>query len=358
MAYAECSDARLVELARAGVAGAFGVLVHRYGPLVLRLADDDPDPVGATAAVFVRAMRELRPAPIVDVEDWLLGIATEELDVPSGHADAARAEHGTATPPADTATAVEITAVLDPRLDDVWSELSRRWPDGRRARHVPSWVIWTLTGIILIALAVLLPWAVLGAPGEQDPVDDELHGSPLPDEPEPSESDQVDDTDTAEEQLPSFELPSPEQPTSASSPTGSGTGAETSQPAGGTLARDDAGSDGEALPDDTGSSDTGPDTGSDDGSDDVAGSDADSSTAADDSEPDTGDALRGTDGGQDASGEQDDDSSQPGTPAPGQTDDDPIEDRVTRDDGGGDDTQVVRDEEQLDTAAGPDATGG
>ncbi len=212
MTYSERSDAHLVELAQQGSASAFGVLVHRHGPTVLQAAQHDQDPIGATVATFVRAIRSLPHADLQDVEGWLLDLAAEELQVdradvsPSDVPTAAvliRPHRGT-TPPIGT---------LDPDLDEVWSELAPRWPTGKLPRHLPSWAIWLGTIIVLLALAVLLPWAVLGSVGNDEPVVEELRASRVVEEPDADDEsasvEEVTPEDDPAEPLPSFEFPEP-----------------------------------------------------------------------------------------------------------------------------------------------------
>lgn len=207
MTHAARSDARLVELSRQGLASAFGVLVHRHGHRVLHLAQDDEDPIGATVATFVRAMRTLPDADLDDVPGWFVSLAAAELGRdpdelvadagPATLAGSAASEHAGDGP---------LTETLDPRLDEVWSELAPRWPTGRRPRHLPSWVIWLGTTIVLLALAVLLPWVVLGSLGNGEPTIPELRASPV------LEDIEVEDEPIVEEDaepLPTFDFPEP-----------------------------------------------------------------------------------------------------------------------------------------------------
>lgn len=197
MRFGDRSDAELIELAKAGWAPAFAVLVHRYAPLVHAARADAADPTGAVTQVFVQAMRELADRdPGAPVAPWLLGLAGAR-----------------ATPPTPT-------ALTDDELDAIWGELDRRWPDGRPpARPLP----WRRAAAVvgLAVLAGLVPAIVLGVDGNggvEEPT--ELRAVPLPDErTEVVEEEPEDDAPefsfptTPEEQEPAPE-PEPEpQPT-------------------------------------------------------------------------------------------------------------------------------------------------
>lgn len=223
MTYVEQTDDDLLELSREGVASAFAVLLYRHGPDVLRMADVDPDPIGATVATFVRAMRTLPEAEPTDVRAWLLSLAAEEIDgeVAIPPPEPARVDGGDGTPAAvdaeagatavGTAPPHDRTSIdaaplqTDDDLDEVWAELAVRWPTGKVARHLPSWAIWLLTTVILVALAVALPWVILGASADDEEAVEELRASPVHDDLTVQE--EVIEEDEEPEPLPTFEFP-------------------------------------------------------------------------------------------------------------------------------------------------------
>ena len=207
MTYVERSDEQLLELSRQGLASAFCVLVHRYGPTILHDARKDDDPVGATTATFLRAMRTLPDTDGQDVQGWLLDLAADELGVDRGTLDTEVPEPVGAAPTTGSGSRTA-PITIDPRLDEVWAELAPRWPSGTRRRHVPSWAIWLGTILVLMALAILLPWAVLGSLGNDDPVIPEVRAAALLEDRE-SEEEPADDEVVEEEPLPTFEFPEP-----------------------------------------------------------------------------------------------------------------------------------------------------
>jgi hypothetical protein len=168
------SDAELMKLAKAGWAPAFAVLVHRHAPVVHAALRDDHDPLSATTAVFVHAMRELRQrdatAPLAP---WLL----ELIDRP---------------PPAQP------SALSDEELDAIWLELDHRWPDGERPATTWPWRR-LATVAALVVVAAVVPALVLGidTPAAEDV---ELRAVPVTDEAPPV---QTPDDDA----LPSFSFP-------------------------------------------------------------------------------------------------------------------------------------------------------
>jgi hypothetical protein len=168
------SDAELMKLAKAGWAPAFAVLVHRHAPVVHAALGDDPDPLSATTAVFVHAMRELRQrdadAPLAP---WLL----ELIDRP---------------PPA------EPSAPTAEELDAIWLELDRRWPDGERPATTWPWRrLATVAALVVVAAAV--PALVLGVDGPEAE-DLELRAVPVTDEAPVVET-------PDDDSLPSFSFP-------------------------------------------------------------------------------------------------------------------------------------------------------
>lgn len=158
--FGDRSDAELIELAQAGWAPAFAVLVHRHAALVRAAGPPGADPVAHVTDVFVAAMREL-PArdPGAPVVPWLLGLAGLR----------------TGTPP----TPAPLTAE---ELDAAWAELARRWPDGRPPSRVVHWQR-TAAVVGIAALAGLVPTLVLGADStdaNEDPA--EIRAVPVEDE--------------------------------------------------------------------------------------------------------------------------------------------------------------------------------
>jgi hypothetical protein len=219
--YVERTDDDLLALSREGVAAAFAVLLYRYGPEVLDLADGDPDPIGATVATFVRAMRALPEADPDDVRTWLLTLAADEIDaevaIPprpepatvGAKGDVAKSDvdgsSRDATRVQDRTTIDAPTLETDDDLDEVWAELALRWPTGKVPRHLPSWVIWLATTLILIALAIALPWAILGASADDDDAVEELRASPVHDD--LTFQEEVVEEDEEPEPLPTFDFP-------------------------------------------------------------------------------------------------------------------------------------------------------
>lgn len=295
MTHAERSDARLVELSRQGLASAFGVLVHRHGHLVLQLTQDDDDPVGATVAIFIRAMRTLSDADLDDVRGWLVNLTAIELGrSPDALVSAAGSGLSPGPDPGAHAGAGTLTETLDPRLDEVWAELAPRWPTGRRPRHLPSWAIWVGTTIVLLALAVLLPWAVLGSLGNGEPAVRELRASPVLDDIE------VEDEPIVEEDaepLPTFDFPEPPGDGGSGDPgsTGSSPDAEPepdpSPPSEDPLPDEDADDDGTTGDEPVGDGDTGNDgtTGDDTGGDAPTSDEQDPAAPEPDDDPDASD---------------------------------------------------------------------
>ena len=197
------SDAELVRLAAAGTAPAFAVLLHRHGPAVRSVVDPAKDPTGALIGTFVAAMRELPDVdPDEPVRPWLLELAQHQVKSPA--------------PPADAA------GPLDPEEEDeAWAELDVRWPDGRVPRNIPPWVGWTALVVALVALAVLVPYLVLGNGGDddQDAVLAELVAIPFEQEGEEREPAPELFEDEELEPLPSFEFPeADEEPATAPPP--------------------------------------------------------------------------------------------------------------------------------------------
>jgi hypothetical protein len=156
--FGDRSDEELMELARAGWAPAFAVLVHRHAPLVHAAVQPTPDPRGAIVGVFSEAMRQL------DQRDASAGVAPWLTQLAGGG------------------------PVGDPRplppeeLDDIWIELNERWPDGHRpAPALP----WRRVGVLvaLVAVAAIVPSVLLGTDHEPNGEDLlELRAIPVEDE--------------------------------------------------------------------------------------------------------------------------------------------------------------------------------
>lgn len=177
MRYEERDDGELIELAQAGWAPAFAVLIHRHGPALLTAFADDPDPLDRVEDVLVRAMRQLPDRdPEEPVAPWLFALAgrPEPADVPPVEAD---------------------------ELDQLWREVAVLWPDGRHARRRrPRPVLWTAVSVLgAVALGVAVPTIVLGIPAAPDhEPPPSVRAQPLEEEePEPAEP----------EDLPEFEFP-------------------------------------------------------------------------------------------------------------------------------------------------------
>lgn len=184
------SDEELVELAKAGWSPAFAVLAHRHAPMVRTALAGEDDPLSATTAVFVHAMRELRQRDAAaPVGPWLL----ELIDRP---------------PPTAPAT------MSTEELDALWLELHRRWPDGERPATTWPWRGMALVAG-LIVLAATVPAVVLGI-GSTGDTDVELRAVPV--------TEDATTADLDEEEAPSeFSFPvaddsSPEDPGASSEP--------------------------------------------------------------------------------------------------------------------------------------------
>lgn len=138
------SDEELVTLARRGWPAPFAVLLHRHGATVRAAVADRSDPDAAVVRTFSRAMQHLRRVdPAAPVEPWLLALAP--------------GRHGRTAAPADPGPALE-----GPQLDALWAQLARRWPRGRAPRQrLPTWLRWSLLTLVLMALAVVIPYATI-----------------------------------------------------------------------------------------------------------------------------------------------------------------------------------------------------
>lgn len=175
MRYHERDDRELLELAQAGWAPAFAVLVHRHGPALLTAFAEDPDPADRVTDVFVRAMRQLPERdPAEPVGPWLFALA------------------GRPAPETVPDTAPDT-------MDPIWHRLTPLWPDGRRARRPHPVARKVVTVVGAIALGVAVPTIVLGIPApSSDQNAAKVRAEPLEDEPV---------VETRSEELPTFEFP-------------------------------------------------------------------------------------------------------------------------------------------------------
>ena len=164
---ADRDDEELLARAREGDAAAFAVLVHRHAATLHAAAtatsgaadptsDAATDATDATDAAgglgdrtsalttvrrtFLRAMRRLDRADPADVEGWLLELQRTPLDEDA-------AAHAAPLANAD--------------LDELWRELAPCWPRGLRRRRLPRWVAQVALVLVLLALAVAVPYALL-----------------------------------------------------------------------------------------------------------------------------------------------------------------------------------------------------
>jgi hypothetical protein len=138
------SDEELVTLAQHGWTAAFAVLVRRHAAAVHAVAADASDPDRVVVDTFGRAMRRLprRDPSDGDVRAWLLDLAE------------GRTRHPQPVPDEPPELAAD-------ELDAIWTDLARRWPTGRVRRHVPGWVKWVATTIVLVALGVAIPYVTI-----------------------------------------------------------------------------------------------------------------------------------------------------------------------------------------------------
>jgi hypothetical protein len=170
------SDAELVQLAKAGWSPAFAVLAYRHAPTVRTALADEDDPLSATTAVFIHAMRELRQRDAASpVGPWLL----ELIDRPP--------------PPAPATMDAE-------ELDALWRELHRRWPDGERPATTWPWRrLAVVAGLAVVAAAVPALVLGVGSPTDADP---ELRAVPVT-----GETTTADLDDEHDEDLSGFSFP-------------------------------------------------------------------------------------------------------------------------------------------------------
>lgn len=131
------SDAELLDAARSGDASAFAVLLRRHEALLVDLATG-PDGERALLRLGVRAMRELRRlGPDRAVRTWLAELVADERRRTGASATAEPARPSPEDGRRDW-------------LDRCWSELSSRWPDGRRRRRVPGWARVGIAAVVIV----------------------------------------------------------------------------------------------------------------------------------------------------------------------------------------------------------------
>jgi hypothetical protein len=137
------SDEELVTLARRGWPAPFAVLLHRHGATVRAAVAGRSDPDADVVRTFSRAMQQLRRVdPATEVEPWLLAL------VPGRRG---RTAPPAASPPLD-----------GPQVDALWAQLGPRWPNGRAPRRrLPTWLRWASLTVVLMALAVLIPYVTI-----------------------------------------------------------------------------------------------------------------------------------------------------------------------------------------------------
>ncbi|WP_052666245.1 RNA polymerase sigma factor [Nitriliruptor alkaliphilus] len=175
MRYDERDDGELLELAQAGWAPAYAVLVHRHAPALLAAFADDPDPLERVTDVFVRAMRQLPERdPAAPVGPWLFALAGRPVPA-------------------------SVVAIDEETLDPVWRSLAARWPDGRHVHHQRPATRRIVAVLGAIALGIAVPTIVLGLPASApEEATTSVRAQPLDDEP----------TEEPEpEELPDFEFP-------------------------------------------------------------------------------------------------------------------------------------------------------
>jgi hypothetical protein len=160
------TDAELLRQAQAGSAPAFAILVHRYAALLHMGASSgssdarspgfgseadgrDAAALDTVRRTFLRAMRRLDTADGAALGTWFL----ELQGTPLAADEAARAA------PLTTA-----------ELDRLWGELAPSWPRGRRPRRLPRWLGHVAVVMLLLALSVAVPYALLVTAAEEEAV--------------------------------------------------------------------------------------------------------------------------------------------------------------------------------------------
>jgi hypothetical protein len=178
VSFQDRSDAELLELAQAGAAAAFAVLLHRHGPAVRSAVRYEDDPTAAVTATFVRAMRALPDLdPAAPARPWLVGLTGTEV-VPD-----------------------PIVPLSEEERDAIWTELARRWPTGRAPRGEHRGIRRLALVAALVAAGGLVPAAVLLASRPPPPAD-ELRAFPVH-----LETRATPDPDDEPEPLPTFTFP-------------------------------------------------------------------------------------------------------------------------------------------------------
>lgn len=200
---ATASDPELVRAAQAGDAAAFAVLLRRHAGALRDLAAA-PGGRRALERLGVRAMRSLRALPAEPgVADWLAGLAEDERRRLPADADGTPAPVG----PIDA----------DPRdwLDRWWSELSVRWPTGRRRYRIPGWLRATIAAAIIAAGGIVGTTALLRERPEP-PVVAQVQAYA---EPGRGDDFELDDDVDPNDELPVFVLPEEEPEPARPTPT-------------------------------------------------------------------------------------------------------------------------------------------
>jgi hypothetical protein len=150
------TDDELLGQAQAGAAPAFAILVHRYAALLHAAASDgsaskaggrDAAALDTVRRTFLRAMRRLDAADGAALGSWLLEL------------------QGT---PLSTAEADRAAPLTTAELDRLWGELAPCWPRGRRHRHPPRWLGHVAIVVLLLALSVAVPYALLVTAAEEE----------------------------------------------------------------------------------------------------------------------------------------------------------------------------------------------
>jgi hypothetical protein len=204
------TDDELLREAQAGAAPAFAILVYRYAALLHMAASDgssdarshgsgseaggrDAVALDIVRRTFLRAMRRLDAADGAALGSWFLELQGTPL----------AADEADRAAPLTTA-----------ELDALWGELAPSWPRGRRPTRPPRWLGHVAVVLLLLALSVAVPYALLvtaaqeedeapvpdeevvAVPIENDDFDLRFEDAPIdPDEADPGEADPDDDLD-------------------------------------------------------------------------------------------------------------------------------------------------------------------
>lgn len=207
--FADESDAHLVEQARQGVAAAFAVLVHRHAHAVYDPAA--PNPRKKAVTTLVSAMQRLNDDRAhANFETWLSQLSAD-ADASDMAAGGDGRTNDTTDAAGDVAASADSGAFTADDIDAIWSQLARRWPNGRRSIRVPHGAVWVATVVVTITVSAAVPWLLLTQFGEEPSIQ-ELRSFPIYDERD-QEPAGVDDLDDAEDPLPTFEFPTPPEET-------------------------------------------------------------------------------------------------------------------------------------------------